>query len=57
MAKAIGHAMKPSGSVSKSKANGPTCHFVFGVQNHGQICVSNLRFLCDGNRFIYFMDV
>jgi hypothetical protein len=57
VAKMVDHASKSLGLVSKSKANGPTCHLVFGGQDHGQICASNLRFLRDNNHFILFMDV
>ncbi len=52
MAKTVSHASKPSGLVSMLEANGSTCHLIFGGQDHGQICVTNLGFLCDDNHFI-----
>ncbi len=52
MAKIIGHASKPPGPVSKSTTNGSTCHPIFGGQDHGQICVASLGFLCDDKCFI-----
>lgn len=52
VAKTIGHASKPPSPISKLEVNGPACHHVFCGQDHGQICVANLGFLCDTNRFI-----
>jgi len=47
MAKMVGHASKSPSPISKSKANGPTCHLMFGGQDYGKICVANFGFLCD----------
>jgi hypothetical protein len=44
------HQKSPS-PIFESKANGPTCHPIFGGQDYGQICVANFGFLCDDNHF------
>jgi hypothetical protein len=52
MAKMVSHASKSLSPISESKGNDPTCHFIFGGQDYGKICVANFGFMCDNKHFI-----
>jgi hypothetical protein len=42
MAKMVGHASKSMSPISKLKANGPACYFIFGGQDYGQYVLPTL---------------
>jgi hypothetical protein len=52
MVKVFGHASKPLSLISKLKAYDSTSHPFIGGQNHGKLCDSSLKILCDNNMFI-----
>lgn len=52
MVKVFGHALKPSNLISRLEAYDLTSHPFISGQNHGKLCDSSLRILCDDNMFI-----